>query len=42
MIPTGDRWLTLKPLLLMAVVQVQTSDEENAWIMGPKWDSRSR
>jgi glutaconate CoA-transferase, subunit A len=38
---TGDRWLTLKPLLPdVAVVQVQTCDEEgNAWIMGPKWDS---
>jgi glutaconate CoA-transferase subunit A len=38
---SGDRWLTLKPLLPdVAVVQVQTSDEEgNAWIMGPKWDS---
>ena len=38
---SGDRWLTLKPLLPdVAVVQVQTCDEEgNAWIMGPKWDS---
>ena len=38
---SGDRWLTLKPLLPdVAVVQVQTSDEEgNAWILGPKWDS---
>jgi glutaconate CoA-transferase, subunit A len=38
---SGDRWLTLKPLLPdVAVIQVQTCDEEgNAWIMGPKWDS---
>lgn len=38
---SGERWLTLKPLLPdVAVVQVQTCDEEgNAWIMGPKWDS---
>jgi glutaconate CoA-transferase subunit A len=38
---SGDRWLTLKPLLPdVAIVQVQTCDEEgNAWIMGPKWDS---
>jgi glutaconate CoA-transferase, subunit A len=38
---SGDRWLTLKPLLPdVAVVQVQTCDEEgDAWIMGPKWDS---
>jgi len=38
---SGERWLTLKPLLPdVAVVQVQTCDEDgNAWIMGPKWDS---
>lgn len=38
---SGNRWLTLKPLVPdVAVVQVQTCDEEgNAWIMGPKWDS---
>jgi len=38
---SGDRWLTLKPLLPdVAVAQVQTCDEEgNAWIMGPKWDT---
>jgi glutaconate CoA-transferase subunit A len=38
---TGDRWLTLKPLVPdVAVVQVQTADEEgNCIILGPKWDN---
>jgi len=38
---SGDRWLTLKPLIPdVAVAQVQTCDEEgNSWIMGPKWDA---
>ena len=38
---SGDRWLTLKPLVPdVAVAQVQTCDEEgNSWIMGPKWDA---
>jgi glutaconate CoA-transferase subunit A len=38
---SGDRWLTLKPLIPdVAIAQVQTSDEEgNSWIMGPKWDA---
>jgi acyl CoA:acetate/3-ketoacid CoA transferase alpha subunit len=38
---SGNRWLTLKPLVPdVAVVQVQTSDEEgNSVILGPKWDN---
>ena len=38
---SGDRWLTLKPLVPdVAIVQVQTADEEgNSVILGPKWDN---
>jgi glutaconate CoA-transferase subunit A len=38
---TGDRWLTLRPLVPdVAIVQVQTADEEgNCIILGPKWDN---
>lgn len=38
---SGDRWLTLKPLVPdVAIVQVQTADEEgNGIILGPKWDN---
>jgi glutaconate CoA-transferase subunit A len=38
---SGDRWLTLKPLVPdVAIVQVQKADEEgNCIILGPKWDN---
>ncbi len=38
---SGERWLSLKPLLPdVAIVQVQIADENgNAWIMGPRWDN---
>jgi len=38
---SGDRWLTLKPLIPdVAIVHVQTADEEgNCIILGPKWDN---
>jgi glutaconate CoA-transferase, subunit A len=38
---SGERWLSLKPLLPdVSIVQVQLADENgNAWIMGPRWDN---
>jgi glutaconate CoA-transferase subunit A len=38
---SGERWLSLKPLLPdVAIVQVQIADENgNSWIMGPRWDN---